>query len=97
MNNLSHLLSSLCVTALVSFLTPVILVGGVVISLFGLCYLPGFEELGQIGSDHILNILATFGSGMPLQGLFTIGFACSLVGSLFELFNFYHYQILKGC
>lgn len=96
MNILSNLLRSLLLTSLLSFSAPLVLVGGmlVIFSLIG--YVPFLETLGQVSVAQILKFLSTFGSGHPFQGLVVIGFACGLVGALFDAYTFYRYQNLRG-
>ncbi|WP_422661965.1 hypothetical protein [Pannus brasiliensis] len=90
------LLRSLLFTTLLSFLTPVLLVGASLTALCVTSYLPGFSFISQTGSDQILEFLTIFGSGYPVQGMLTIGITFALVGSLFDLFNFYVYQGTRG-
>jgi hypothetical protein len=96
MSVLPHLLRSLLLSTLLSFAAPILAVGGLLTILFGISYFPGCEGLGQTGAEQILSFLSVFGSGMALQGIITIGITCAFVGSLFDLFNFYHYQNLRG-
>ncbi|MBR8827391.1 MAG: hypothetical protein DSM107014_05710 [Gomphosphaeria aponina SAG 52.96 = DSM 107014] len=91
-----NFLISLLLTTLVSFLAPVLLIGLILVSLAGISYIPGFAVAGQTGVSQIEGFLAVFGSGCPVQGIFTIGFTCAVVGALFDLYNFYRYQSLRG-
>lgn len=90
------LLRSLVFTTLLSFIAPVFLVGTILIGLFAIGYLPGLTLICQTGLSGILQFLTIFGSGYPLQGMLTIGITFALVGSLFDLFNFYVYQGTRG-
>lgn len=96
MNTLSNLFRSLLLTTLLSFVTPIILVGGILLALSIVTYVPGFGLFGQICEIQILEFLAVFGTGCPVQGILTIGFTCGIVGGLFDLFNFYRYQTLRS-
>lgn len=96
MSILSHLLRSLALTTFLSFATPILLVSGLLVALSLVGYVPGIALMGQIGASQILQFLAVFGSGYPVQGMLIIGFTCGIVGSLFDLFNFYLYQSLRN-
>lgn len=63
-------------------------------TLAGIGYIPGLAIIGQSGTTQLLQILSVFGSGCPFQGIMVIGFACSLVGALFDAYIFYRDQIL---
>lgn len=78
-----------------SFAAPVILVGGILGILFIVSYLPGLVELGQEGAIQVLNFLAIFGNGKPLQGMLTLALTVSFVGILLDILNFYRYQSLR--
>ncbi|MGK7874116.1 MAG: hypothetical protein AB4426_12620 [Xenococcaceae cyanobacterium] len=93
---MSNLLRSLLLTTLLSFSAPIILVGGMLAALSVVSCVPGFALLGQTGANQMLEFLAIFGSGYPVQGILTIGFTSGIVGGLFDLFNFYRYQSLRG-
>ncbi len=93
---MSNFLLSLILAALMSFAAPVVLVGGILGILFTASYLPGLVELGKQGAIQVLNFLAVFGNGKPLQGMLTLGLTVSIVGILLDLLNFYRYQSLKN-
>ncbi len=93
---MSNLFRSLLLTALLSFLTPLLLLGVGLVSLLGVSYIPGVAELGQLGTAQLLTFLSIFGDGYPIQGMLTIGITCSTVAGLFDVFNFYLYQDLRG-
>ena len=95
MSILPNLLRSLLLTTVMSFLLPIILVGGVLVALSGVSYVPGLDIIGQTIANQILQFLIIFGNGYPLQGMLTIGFTCALVGCLFDVYNFYRYQNLR--
>ncbi|MEB3310749.1 MAG: hypothetical protein VKJ02_11000 [Snowella sp.] len=89
---MSPLLRSLILTTLFSFTTPIFFVGGLLFSLWLLGNLPFIAFIGQIGASHLVRFLSIFGNGYPITGLFIIGGACSLVGGVFDVFNFCFYQ-----
>ncbi|HEY9836870.1 MAG TPA: hypothetical protein V6D27_08225, partial [Vampirovibrionales bacterium] len=61
-----------------------------------IAHLPGLTNLGKSAVKQLLQFLATFGSGHPLQGAIVIGLACSVVGVLFDAYALYRYQNLRG-
>ncbi|MGK7884771.1 MAG: hypothetical protein AB4057_09120, partial [Crocosphaera sp.] len=83
-------------SVLLSFVAPVLFLGAVLGSLLTLSYIPGIALLGQMGQELMLSFLSTFGEGYPLQGVLTIGVTCGMVGGLFDVFNFYLYQDVRG-
>ncbi len=92
-----NLLRSLVLSTLLSFIAPLVLVGGILTALYATSFVPGIQDLSQSVAGQILRFLAVFGSGYPVQGIFIIGIAFALVGSLFDLFNFlYVYQGTRG-
>lgn len=78
-----------------SFAAPAMLIG----CILGLCavfgYIPGFWVLSNQMTTCILEFLAIFGDGKPLQGVVTLGITVSIVGVLFDILNLYRYQSLK--
>ena len=92
MSILPSFLSSLLLTALLSFAAPIALVGVMLTTLFAVSYVPGLAVLGHTGASQILGFLTIFGSGFPVQGILTIGLTCGIVGTLLDLFNFYRYE-----
>ncbi|MGK7882980.1 MAG: hypothetical protein AB4060_23205 [Crocosphaera sp.] len=93
---MSNLFRSLLLSVLLSFVAPVLFLGAVLGSLLTLSYIPGIALLGQMGQELMLSFLSTFGEGYPLQGVLTIGVTCGMVGGLFDVFNFYLYQDVRG-
>ncbi len=89
---MSKLLCSLILTTVMSFTTPVLLMIGLMASLWLISYLPWIAFIGQIGNSSLVEFLTIFGNGSPLPGLLVIGATCSFVGGVFDLFNFYVYQ-----
>ncbi|MEH2347918.1 MAG: hypothetical protein V7K55_07925 [Nostoc sp.] len=90
-----NFLRSLLLTIIFSFVAPVLLVGGGLLFLSLIGYFPGLQELTEAIATQIMHFLATFGSGTPLRGLFVISLTCSFVGSLFDTYVYYRYQILR--
>lgn len=95
MSILLHLLRSLLLTGIFSFLAPVLFIGAMLASLSLLGSVPLSAEVGKIGTEQILSFLSVFGSGSPIHGLLLIGTVCSLVGVLFDTCTFYRYQHLR--
>lgn len=86
-----NFIRSLLLTGLLSFIAPLLLIiaGLTSFSLIGL--VPSLQGLGHSGEDLILQFLATFGSGCPLQGFLVIGLTFGLVGALFDTYaSFQH-------
>ncbi|MEL6501435.1 MAG: hypothetical protein AAFV28_11560 [Cyanobacteria bacterium J06635_13] len=92
---MSNLFLSLFLAALMSFSLPVFLFGTVLGFLTLTSYVPGFLEASDRGSAYILNFLAVFGAGKPMQGIITLGITVSIVGILLDISNFYRYQSLR--
>ncbi|AFZ34638.1 hypothetical protein Sta7437_1058 [Stanieria cyanosphaera PCC 7437] len=92
----NNFLVSLLVTALISFSTPIIFFGVILGILLIVSQIPGVAVLGQTGAIEVLNFLAVFGNGQPLIGVLILGVVGSIVGGLFDIFNFYRYQSLRG-
>jgi len=91
----SNLFISLFLAAAISFAAPVVMIGCTVAFLNLVAYVPGFCELSSIGKFHVINFLAVFGSGKPLQGVITLGLTVCIVGILLDILNFYRYQSLR--
>ena len=92
MRIISSLFVSLLLTTTISFAIPALIIGAIFAILLILGYVPGFIWLGHCGVDRVLDFLAVFGTGNPLEGLMILGFAFALVGMLFDLFIFYLYR-----
>ncbi|MBV8883775.1 MAG: hypothetical protein JO235_07200 [Chroococcidiopsidaceae cyanobacterium CP_BM_RX_35] len=95
MSILPNFLRSVLLTIVLSFIAPVVLLGGVLIGLVMISYIPGIEAIAQSVAKQIQLFLAIFGSGNPFRGLGVIGITCSLVGALFDTYTFYRYQSLR--
>ena len=81
--------------AFMSFTAPVLLI----ISILGFLnltgYVPGFLEVSNRGIIYVLDFLAVFGEGKPVQGIITLGITLSIAGILLDLLNIYRYQSLR--
>jgi hypothetical protein len=92
----SSYLRSLLLTSLLSFLAPVLLIGGAIALTLPLSLCPGLGDVSDALSTPILAFLATFGNGNAWEGVIVIGCACALVGGLFDTYTFYrHYSLRK--
>lgn len=91
-----NFLRSLFLTCVLSFSAPVLLTGVALASFALLGCLPILEAMSQASALQILQFLSVFGSGCPFDGLIIIGVTCGLVGALFDTYNFYRYQTLRG-
>lgn len=92
---MSNFILSLFLAASMSFAAPVILIGFILGFLNISSYFPGFLEISTQLSLQILDFLAVFGNGKPIQGLLTLGFTVSIVGISLDALNFYRYQSLR--
>ncbi len=84
MHTASSLARSLTVATCLGFLAPVLGVSFVMVGLGIGTYLPGVDWLSQGCLQGLMAVLATFGSGHPLEGLIVIGAAFALVSALFD-------------
>ncbi|BAQ65465.1 hypothetical protein [Geminocystis sp. NIES-3709] len=94
MNIWLSLFSSLFLTTLVSFTTPVLFSTVILASLRVISHIPLLNVWGENVYEQIWNFLAIFGEGSGSIGILTIGFTCAIAGFLFESLNFYRYRIL---
>jgi hypothetical protein len=92
MTNITHLFRSLVLTAIFSFIAPVLLTIVLFAIARGWAYLPQQESLSQFAIAQIAYFLSIFGSGSQVQGVVLIGTVCSLVGVLFNAYTQYRYQ-----
>lgn len=92
MSILPQFLRSLFLTILLSFVAPILLVTLLLATLLAIAYIPGLETVGQCGMTQLLQFLAVFGTGNPLQGATIIGLTCSLVGALFDTYAYYRFK-----
>lgn len=91
----TNFLRSLLLTIIFSFVAPMFLVGGVLIVVSLMGYIPGLQVVTEVIATNILEFLTIFGSGTPLRGLFVISLTCCFVGALFDTYAYYRYQILR--
>jgi hypothetical protein len=96
MNGVPNFILSLLITIVLAFISPLLLVGGMLLFTVASSYLPGLQEVSQGIMMSILEFLATFGSGNSLTGLVVIALTFTLVGILFDTYAFYRYLILRG-
>ena len=94
MSILPNFLRSVLLTSVLSFVAPILLFGGALVSLSLIAYIPGLEG-SRLWLEQILQFLATFGSGNRFQGLVVISLTCSVVGVLFDTYVFYRGQSLR--
>ena len=92
---MSNLFVSLSLAAFMSFAAPVTLIGCAIAIIGIIGYVPGFWELSNQMMLQILDFLAIFGNGKPLQGIVTLGLTLSIVGVLLDLLNIYRYQSVR--
>ncbi|HEY9879960.1 MAG TPA: hypothetical protein V6D29_16010 [Leptolyngbyaceae cyanobacterium] len=83
---------SLSLTAVFSFLLPLLLIGSIFLSLFGLTTLSWLMPLSQQGLQQFIHVLTTLGSGDPWQGALVVGLTSSTVGVLFDTFASYRFE-----
>ncbi|MEM8780670.1 MAG: hypothetical protein AAGF26_17745 [Cyanobacteria bacterium P01_G01_bin.49] len=93
---MSKLFRSLFLSVLLSFVTPVLLLGSILGTFLAVSHIPGIALVGKIGENQILSFLSILGEGYPLQGMLTIGITCGMVGGLFDMFNFCLYQDVRS-
>ena len=92
---MSNLFLSLFLAAAMSFSALAILVGCTLGFLTFVSYIPGFFEVSNLATDSVLNFLAVFGNGKPVEGIITLGLTLSIVAVLLDILNFYRYQSLR--
>ena len=81
-----NFLRSVILTSLLSFIAPLLLIGAGLTSFSLIGLMPALQGVGHSGEEMILQFLATFGSGCPLQGFLVIGVTFGLVGALFDTY-----------
>lgn len=96
MSILPSLRPKLALTIVFSFLAPILLVSGMLVSFSLLGYLPGLEAISAAINRGIAEFLAAFGSGNSWRGMAIIGLACSFVGALFDTYTFFRYRNLRS-
>lgn len=86
MQKISYRFLSLTLTAIFSFVLPLLLLSGVALGLLGIQALALLHPIGQEGLRHFLHFLTTLGSGNPWHGMVVVGVTSSTVGVLFDTF-----------
>lgn len=86
----------LALTIVFSFLAPILLVSGMLVSFSLLGHLPGLGAISTAIDRGIAEFLAAFGSGNSWRGMAIIGLACSFVGALFDTYTFFRYRNLRN-
>ncbi len=94
MSLITSFFRSLLLTVVFSFVAPMAVVGALLATLSLIGYIPGLQFFTSAIANPILQILAIFGSGNSLHGLFVIASTCSFVGVLFDTYVHYRYLIL---
>lgn len=81
-------LRSLFLASLLSFLVPILLLGGTIAILLFLGAVPGLMPFGQACTIQMMSFLQIFGSGNAIEGAIVIGCTCAVAGALFDTYNF---------
>lgn len=89
-----QLLSSLILTLIICFLLPALGLGAAWGALTLGTWSP-LAAISDVGKDHLMDFLSTFGAGDMAAGFVIICLTMSIVGGLFEVFNFYKYIYLR--
>ncbi len=87
---------TLALTIVFSFVAPIFLVSGLLVSFSLLGHLPGLAAISAAINQGITEFLAAFGSGSSWRGTAIIGLACSFVGALFDTYNFNRHRNLRN-
>ncbi|WP_414574615.1 hypothetical protein [Anabaena sp. CCY 9402-a] len=95
MTTFTNYLRSLMLTIIFSFVTPFVVIGGILLFLAVGGYIPLLQELATISATGILNFLTIFGNGSIMNGILAISLTCGFVGGLFDTYVYYRYQILR--
>ncbi|GAB1539612.1 hypothetical protein NUACC21_22790 [Scytonema sp. NUACC21] len=95
MSLFTNFLRSLVLSIIFSFIAPMVLIGGFLLLVSAIAYLPGLQEITDAIATPIMEFLTIFGSGTPLGGLFVICLTFSVVGALFDMYVYYRCQILR--
>jgi hypothetical protein len=88
MSLLPSLLRSLLLTCIITFLAPVLLIGGLLLLLLVIEQVPVLDSPGQSAIQQVVHFLNVFGNGSPFRGVVVIGMVCSLVGMMFDAYSF---------
>ncbi len=87
---------TLALTIVFSFVAPIFLISGLLVSFSLLGHLPSLTAISTAINQGITEFLAAFGSGNSWRGMTIIGLACSFVGALFDTYNFNRYRNLRN-
>ena len=91
----TNFLRSLLLTIIFSFVAPMLLVGGLLLAISLISYIPNLEKISEAIAWRVMQFLATFGSGTPLRGILVISLTCGFVGALFDMYAYYRGHILR--
>lgn len=94
MNMWVSLITSLLLTTLISFATPLVVIVLSLAILAVVSYFPLVDGFADQLAQQIWYFLMTFGEGSGTMGILVISVVASIAGFLFESLNFYRYQIL---
>jgi len=86
----------LALTIVFSFVAPILLISGLLVSFSLLGHLLGLAAISTAINRGITEFLASFGSGNSWRGIVIIGLTCSFVGALFDTYTFYRYRHLRN-
>ena len=86
-----NFIRSLLLASALGFVAPSLLLGFTLASLWLVSNIPVLAAIGRSGSSALLQFLATFGRGHPLEGVVAIALSCSVVAALFETYAFSQY------
>ncbi|HIK13518.1 MAG TPA: hypothetical protein IGS52_25210 [Oscillatoriaceae cyanobacterium M33_DOE_052] len=92
MSILPYVIRSLLIASLLSFAAPSLLLGVGFAFLYLAHYVPWFATASDYAINCLLQFLATFGSGNPLEGVVVIGVTASVVGALFDTYALFQYS-----
>jgi hypothetical protein len=81
---------SLIVAIFMSFIMPLLVIGGSVVVLALVAYIPGLATVSQVITLQVLRFLSAFGTGDAISGTVVISLAFTLVGALFDTYSFYY-------
>lgn len=86
-----NFLRSLLLASALGFVAPSLLLGLAIACLWLLGNIPVLAAIGRSGTSALLQFLATFGRGHPIEGVVAIALSCSIVAALFETYAFSQY------
>lgn len=92
MSILPYFIRSLLIATILSFAAPSLLLGVLFAFLSLAHYVPWWETGSDYAINCLLQFLATFGSGNPLEGVVVIGVTASVVGALFDTYALLQYS-----